>query len=590
MATADFFKEVFDALATDGYIGNPQGKLAYCYLRVSSAGQAEEGRSGLPRQIMHVHEAASQYGLKIPWELVFADDHTGFEFKDRPELGRLRSEYRKTNRQAHAVVMEYLDRLSRNADWHQGFLLEEMRQYGVEVVFWKAFASRIERAVMGAISQEGMEQAKQRMAEGNIYKAKDGRVTARVAAYGYRLVDSEGREGERAKKDSHYAIEPEEAEVIRLIYTKVGVEGWSTRKLAAYLEDRFPPPKNTAHWGGTLVALLVRKPLYKGEFIAHQWYEAKVPSTMTGPDEPVRLVKRKVQRPPEEWIRISVPAIVSPELWDMANQMLAKNSTPWRRTSKKPFLLTGLLRCASCGRAVVGNQRERPAKNGVREDRVYRCSSKVARTPQSVQEIGCSQGQIMCHFVDDAVWVAVCRVLLEPEILVHALERDFATGENAHLREEIAFLERQLKERDDEDEKLYRAYQADVFDEHEYAGQRRLLKESRDKLLTELEQLRSQVMTEEQLEEKKRVVRQMAASAPHAKLVKDAPFEDRQRIIKLVVDRIVLNVTEGWCRIEGAAGSLCSIRGGDGIETIARDKEAQTIRFHLQSDVRHASA
>ncbi len=566
MANPEFFKDVFDALATDGFVGDPTGKLAYCYLRVSSAGQADEGRSGLPRQILHVHEAAAMQGLKIPWELVFADDHTGFEFKDRPELSRLRSEYKRTQRQAHAVVMEYLDRLSRNADWHQGFLLEEIRQYGLEVVFWKAFTSRIERAVMGAISQEGMEQAKQRMAEGNIFKAKDGRVTARVAAYGYRLVDSQGREGEQAKTDSHYAIDPEQAEVIRTMYTKVGIEGWSTRKVATYLEDHFPPPKNAAHWEATLVAILLRKPLYKGEFIAHRHYEAKVPSTMTGPDEPVRLVKRKVQRPQEEWIRVPVPAIVSAELWEMANQMLAKNAQTGRRNAKKPFLLTGLIRCASCGFSVIGNHRERVRKHDVGEVRTYRCSSRANRIPYIVQEIGCSQGQIMCHFVDDAVWSAVCRILLEPEILIHALEQSFAGGDNAQLRDEITFLERQLKERDDEDEKLYRAYQADVFDAHEYAARRRLVKEGRSKLLTELEHLRSQVMTEAQLEERKRLVRAIAASAPHAKLIKDASFEDRQRIIKLVVDRVVLNVNEGWCRIEGAVRGIYPVPGNDDIE------------------------
>ena len=79
MASTDFFKEVFDGLATDGVIGDHRGEPAYCYLRVSTAGQAEEGRSGLPRQIMHVHQAAEQNSLKIPWELVFADDHTGFD-------------------------------------------------------------------------------------------------------------------------------------------------------------------------------------------------------------------------------------------------------------------------------------------------------------------------------------------------------------------------------------------------------------------------------------------------------------------------------------------------------------------------------
>lgn len=70
--------------------------------------------------------------------------------------------------------MEELDRLSRHADWHQGFLLEEMERHGIVPVFWKSFTNRVERAVIGAIAQDGMEQAKRRMMEGNLHKARRG--------------------------------------------------------------------------------------------------------------------------------------------------------------------------------------------------------------------------------------------------------------------------------------------------------------------------------------------------------------------------------------------------------------------------------
>ena len=43
MPAPKFFKTDFDALATGGAIGHPNGELAYGYLRVSSAGQADEG-------------------------------------------------------------------------------------------------------------------------------------------------------------------------------------------------------------------------------------------------------------------------------------------------------------------------------------------------------------------------------------------------------------------------------------------------------------------------------------------------------------------------------------------------------------------
>ncbi len=266
MPVPKFFKTEFDTLATNNAIGHPNGELAYGYLRVSSAGQADEGRSGLPRQIMNVHEAAMKHGLQIPWEFLFADDDSGFEFTERPDLSRLRQEYKSTRRRANAVVIEHLDRLSRNADWHQGYLLDEMKQFGLQSVFWKEFTSRIERAVMGAIAQDGMEQAKQRMAEGNIHKARSGRVTARTPAYGYKLVDSKGREGEAAKKDTHYAIKEDEAYVVQGIFLQA-VEGNTLRGIVNFLEENYPPPKKYTYWDAKMVALIISNPVYKGEFI-----------------------------------------------------------------------------------------------------------------------------------------------------------------------------------------------------------------------------------------------------------------------------------------------------------------------------------
>jgi hypothetical protein len=77
-----FVKETFQQLAPKGYLGDPNGERAYCYLRVSTAQQAEEGRSGLPRQLLHCHEAALKHHLMTTWDMVFTDDgFSGFEFE-----------------------------------------------------------------------------------------------------------------------------------------------------------------------------------------------------------------------------------------------------------------------------------------------------------------------------------------------------------------------------------------------------------------------------------------------------------------------------------------------------------------------------
>ncbi|MCZ7538815.1 MAG: recombinase family protein [Anaerolineae bacterium] len=328
MANSDFFKPAFDALATDGAIGDPQGRLAYAYIRVSDSDQADEGRSGLPRQLEHIHKVACDTHHKIPWELVFADDFTGFEFEGRPGLAKLRQAYKATPRKAHAVVIEHIDRLSRNADWHQGFLLDEMHRHGIEAVFWKSFSSRIERAVMGAIAQDGMEQAKERMREGTIKKAERGRITAKNAAFGFRLVDGDGRENTmEARHDTFYAIDDAREVAVQFIYDAIAYGGMSCYELMKALDERgkiepgFRPPRAKA-WNERSLVKMIRNPVYKGEYIANRFYKER----MMVPDDHgvAKSVLKERQRPESEWIRVSVPPIVDETTWELANRNLQK--------------------------------------------------------------------------------------------------------------------------------------------------------------------------------------------------------------------------------------------------------------------------
>lgn len=553
MPTPKFFKTEFDMLAINDALGHPNGELAYAYLRVSSSGQAEEGRSGLPRQIQHIHEVALDHRLKIPWECVFADDDSGFEFVERPELSRLRKEYHSENRKAHAVVIEHLDRLSRNADWHQGYLLDEMKQLGLRTVFWKQYSSRIERVVMGAVAQDGMEQAKQRMAQGSILKAKSGRITAKTPAYGYKFVDSFGNEGPTAKKDTHYGIREDEAEVIRYVYQKV-LEGVPLRRIAIMLEEKYPPPKRFTHWEPKMIELIVKRSLYKGEFIAHRSMEVKIPATSNPrslTESTGRTVTRKIQRPRDEWIIVPVPAIVDSEDWEKANQIVAKNLG--RREPKTPFLLTGLINCATCGYRYVGEFKKKHGRKKEIEYLFsnYRCAGRRVRVPAVLEEIGCNQKQISTRKLDLAVWSVIYDVLLYPDIMIEALEKEFASEQNEQTRNQIEYIKSQIKELKLEDEQLYKAYLADAFDENEYAEHRSLITSQLQKLQTETDRLTEGLMTIDQFEERKQEILTLCQNAIRSGLVFDAPFNVRQRIIHTIVDKIILNTNEGWFEIEG---------------------------------------
>ncbi|HEX2807776.1 MAG TPA: hypothetical protein VHN80_16570, partial [Kineosporiaceae bacterium] len=58
-----------------------------------------------------------------------------------------------------------------------------------------------------------------------------------------------------------------------------------------------------------------------------------------------------MDRPPEEWVHIPVPAIITPETFERAGQRLADNKRFASRNSKVPCLLQGLAACSSCGYA-----------------------------------------------------------------------------------------------------------------------------------------------------------------------------------------------------------------------------------------------
>jgi site-specific DNA recombinase len=566
MPNSEFFRPVFDELAVNGCIGSPTGQTAYAYIRVSGDEQADEGRSGLPRQIAHIHEAALKHGYKIPWELVFADDYSGFEFEERPELKELRRELRSPTRRAAVVVMEHLDRMSRNADWHQGFLLDEMKRLGVQPVFWKEFYSRIERVVLGAIAQEGMEEEKRRMMEGNLHKARSGRVTARSAAYGYKLVDGNGNEGLSAKKDTYYAIREDEAAIVRLIYQRV-LCGDPMRKIANDLEMAgIAPPKQYKHWEATQVRLFIRNENYKGDFYAHRW-EHKMVQKPAKDGVSTRAVKCKVERPRDEWIYVPVPAIVSADEWEAANRMLDQNRKTARRNAKEPYLLTGLVRCAQCGYTYTGTTSRRskgkPRKTNYRG---YRCPNNGVRPKYIAVQHECDNAPISCAVLDTAVWNIVCRALLEPSVLIDALDGDATSERNRQIEDQIAFLEREFTSKADDDEKLLRAYMAGAFDEHEYAGRRKLLKEETARIGNELARLRSNVLTPEQLEQRKGTVLALSEQAKAQNIPIDPPFELKQRIIKMIVDQIVLDVQEGTLTLEGA------VRGFFPIESNHMDK------------------
>jgi site-specific DNA recombinase len=536
----------FDRLAQDGTIGDPTGKLAYAYCRVSSAAQAVDGASGLPRQIENIHAIAKEKGYKIPWHMVRFDDHSGFDL-DRPALALLREELDKARKPAYAVCFESLDRLSRET-WHQDMLLAEFDENGVEAVSWQPIDDPIIRVVRGLAAKEAMKQALERMKQGTLKKAEDKRVTAKFAALGYRRVSRTDKAEEMAKETT-YAIDEDRAVLIKHVYQRIAFDGYSVYELIGELDKlsqtdgRYAPPK-AKNWNTHTLTEMIKNSVYKGEYIANRHYKEVVKTR----DENGR--KRKVtknrERPQSEWKIVPVPPLVDEYTWTEANRRLY-NKKPRRAPNKKhEYLLTSMIRCATSGHTYCGQT----DKYGRQR---YYCACRFASAAHK-EDHPCDQKSIHCDVLDNAVWDIAREFLNNPALWVKHLESSFNAEEMQEKRRQIAYLEKEIEQKENEQDRLLKAYLAGAFDEFEFTAQKKRVEHECSELSSSLQELKSQVLLPAEIEQRKK---ELLDVFQHAKriTIKKAPFDLKQMIIRRLVDEIILDVNGGTFELRGRFGA-----------------------------------
>jgi site-specific DNA recombinase len=479
--------------------------------------------------------------------MLFADDgFTGFEFADRPALSRLREEIKKQPR-SRFVVIEHLDRLSRNARWHQGFLLDEFAKNKITPVFWKPFNSEIERAVLGTIAEEGMRSEISRMMEGMILKAKSGRVTAKRPRFGYKFVDGEGKVTENARKDTHYALDAEESIIVRWIFESIIRERKSLRMIAIDMnEKRIPTRFNGKIWCSGTIARIVSDPLYKGDFYAHRYYLVKT-GRLNASGRPCQMTR---ERPKEEWIKIPAPAIVTPAEWKLAQEILKANQTRSTRNMKRrEWLLSAFCKCAICKYAyiaVIGGGPNRPI-------RYYGCNGRNQERAR-VLKTSCHSPYVRADLLETFVWSKVEEVLLNPELFFRLLEEDDASEPGKEEEQQLAYIESQLAENLKGYERWQAAYRAAVIDLEEFESYRTEfykkkadLEEAKGKIEAKINERLSR---EDQKKEILAGLAELREGLPQVEN-EEVPFELKRRLLQQFLDCIWIDAQERTIRFEG---------------------------------------
>jgi site-specific DNA recombinase len=428
-------------------------KPAAIYTRVSSDRQKEDHT--IASQTAALIEYAQTQGYAVPPEWTFQDEGYSGATLVRPGLEALRD--LSAEGQITAVLVYSPDRLSRKYAY-QVLLTEELSRCGVEVIFLKspAGATPEDQLVVqfqGMIAEYERAQIAERSRRGKRHKAQQGVVNVLSGApYGYRYV----------KKSDHsaayYEVIEHEAQVVRMVFETYTRRHLSINAIARLLnEQRIPTRTEKTRWERSTVWAMLRNPAYQGK-ACYGKTELQPRQRITRPlRQRNRLPNRNSanhERPRQEWIEVAVPAVVTEEVFALAQEQLEKNKHFSPRRTKKPTLLQGMLVCQQCGYAMYRS-------SGGRSHRkldYYRCigSDGYRRLNGPL----CTNRPVRQDHLDEIVWEQVIRLLEDGTLIQSEIDRRREVAQNTDprrqrgqgLRREQARLENHI-------ERLVSAYQ-----------------------------------------------------------------------------------------------------------------------------------
>lgn len=268
----------------------------------------------------------------------YADNGYSGARLDRPGLDALRDA-------AEAGMFDQVwcltpDRLARSYAY-QILVTDELARHGAQVLYLDAPPLRDDPEatllvqVQGVIAEYERAKISERNRRGRLLRARAGEIVYRLVPYGCRRLPR-GPAG-----PSHLEVYELEAIVVRRIFDDFVSGGCSMRRICRRLyEDGIPSPTGKDTWTVACISGMLSNPTLQGTSPV-QPPPSRAPTTG-------RKSTRNRLRPPEEWIEIPVPAILSEEVFDAAQRVARDHSyfSP-RRRQPGHWLLRRLVVCGA---------------------------------------------------------------------------------------------------------------------------------------------------------------------------------------------------------------------------------------------------
>jgi len=322
-------------------------------------------------------------GRQPDWELyqIYADEGiTGTSTKKRAAFNRMIADAHQGKFQL--ILTKEVSRFSRNILDTISYT-RKLKALGVGVVFMNDGISTLEPdaelrlSIMGSIAQEESRKTSARVKWGQTRQMERGVVFGR-SLLGYDV------------KNGSLTINPEGAEIVRLIFYKYGVEKKGTTVIARELREAgYRTHSGSVKWAPGHIVKILKNEKYVGDLVQKK--------TIT----PDYLSHAKKYNHGEEElvvIRDHHEPIIDRELWDTVQRELKKRNRNGELGAghSNRYVFSGKIKCGECGASFVARKKARKDGSLYRRWSCYTATSEgVKRRDAQGNEMGCDIGKLL---------------------------------------------------------------------------------------------------------------------------------------------------------------------------------------------------
>lgn len=498
------------------------------YCRVSTEDQADRGT--IESQIEFAAKYCDLHNYNIV-EWYKEDGVSGkYHLGERPEGKRLLEDAK--NKKFESVFVYKLNRIGRVARIILNSVYD-IESYGISVKsMTEPFdtsnpAGRFMLTMLAGVADYDRETILQNTWLGSNRCARQGQWLGGIVPYGYYVTD----EKFLAISDTPLPNSiMSEADVIRMIYKMIAQDKMSTIKVADHLNALAIPPSYVKD--GRLVLKGKRKQNTSGIWLPGRVRNMIVNETYKG----IHRYGKRSSKPNREIIERKVPAVVSEEIWDLAQVVLHDNQLEATRNSKHNYLLRGLIKCGSCSLTYCGTYFNR-------HKRYYVCNGKINyRGPLQGK---CHSKNIPAEWIEEIVWSDCVKFIKAPTKTVRLIHQSKADREvkKTNISREMEIIKSAIESKVAEKQSILDLFRKELISFSDVEIQLQKINDENSVLVERLSSLQCGLEDKESsnnhLEDAKTYLEDLNNKIKNG----NPSFEEKREIIKTLVDKIVIDTT-----------------------------------------------